>query len=930
MNFLKIFGTLTLGGSALGLLLLLGKKVLFKKLPNTFYYYAWLAVLLRFLVPLPGVIPVKTAAPKPVAAPVTESVELQKTYPAATEAAAVSSPPEAQTTASAEAPVKQPISWVRVVRTVWLVGAIGALGWYLASYGYFVFRAKRSVCRELKWEDAGLSQELWQKPRLLLAENLDSPMLIGVLRPRILLPVREYDRETLQNILRHELVHFHRKDIFYKWFSVLVFSIQWFNPLTYVFRRELNRACELSCDEWVIRHMSAGEKQAYGETLISMASEKRFPDAAGATTFATEKRDLKQRLLAIMGYRKSGPAIALGGLAVAALVFLGLLLGPGSGKFPEARFRGAAGMDRLQVVTVENVEQFLAAIGPNREIRLRRGTYDLLRALDYGGETESQFYSWEPVFDGYQLVIQNVQNLSIRGQDGEETFLLAAPRYADVLHFRNSYNLWLQDLTVGHSPQQGTCTGGVLYFENCRQVDGTGLKLFGCGTIAVATRDVQDIAIRDSDLYDCSYGAVYLTDTQNMQLENSHIYDIDCVDSLLIAQNSSDVQITGCHIENCKAPTLLYTEGGVTFSGNVVENCTFEVAVMQNQKPITVDQCSFRGITAPQWDYPGSVSTGTVPEGVTVQQDVEPETAETTETVETQPWGAGTPEEPREVTVTNVEELLDAIGDNTTIRLAPGTYDLSASERYGDLPISTSCKWEQVYDGWELEIKADNLCFVADGDAEIVTQPRYANVLLFRDCENIRVQGLKLGHTPEQGLCAGGVIRLQGSANVEILDSDLYGCGILGILGEESRDVMVQNCVIHDCSQGAIYLRLCARFTMTDCTLTRIGTGELQSYATLFELTGCQDVHLLNLKVTDCAGGDLMFSDTNRAMTLEDSEFSGNAFHYFTHIIGEGLLIRNCTFDDAYSEGYFLGDGRPWNENGEILTEADIASMVHS
>ena len=35
MIFLKIFGTLTLGGSALGLLLLLGKKVFFKKLPNT-------------------------------------------------------------------------------------------------------------------------------------------------------------------------------------------------------------------------------------------------------------------------------------------------------------------------------------------------------------------------------------------------------------------------------------------------------------------------------------------------------------------------------------------------------------------------------------------------------------------------------------------------------------------------------------------------------------------------------------------------------------------------------------------------------------------------------------------------------------------------------------------------------------------------------
>lgn len=929
MNALKTLGTLTLGGSVLAVLLFVGKKLIYKKMPNTLYYYAWLAVLLRFLVPLPGVIPVKTTVEPPTvlnsATPTEATWEAapRQTDPVNMEAGAA---PE---TELPETAAPKTIAWDRVLLRVWLAGAALSLAWYIGSYGYFVLRARRSVCRELRWEDAGLSRELWAKPRLLLAENLDSPMLIGVLRPRILLPVREYDRETLQNILRHELVHFHRKDIFYKWFSVLVFSVQWFDPLIYGIRRELNRACELSCDEWVIRHMSAGEKQAYGETLIAMASEKRFPDAAGATTFATEKRDLKRRLLAIMGYRKSGPALALGGLLVAALVFLGLLLGPGPGKFPAARFQGAAGMDKLRVVTVENVEELLAAIAPNREIRLRRGTYDLLQALDYGMETESRFYSWEPVFDGYQLVIQNVQNLSIRGQDGEDTYLLAAPRYADVLHFRNSCNLWLQDLTVGHSPQQGTCTGGVLCFENCSQIDGTDLKLFGCGTIAVATRDVQDIAIRDSDLYDCSYGAVYLMDTQNMKLENSHIYDMDCVDSLLIAQNSSDVQMTGCHIENCKAPSLLYTEGGVTFSGNVVENCTFEVAVMQNQKPIVVDQCSFRGITAPRWDYPGVAASDNIPEAFAPVESGETAPGETSAS-ESQAWGTGTPEEPRQVRVNNVEELLDAIGDNTTVYLSRGTYDFSTSERYGGTPISTSCIWEQVYDGWELQIKADNLQLIGDEGAEIVTQPRYANVLLFRDCENIRVQGLKLGHTPEQGLCAGGVIRLQGSANVDILDSDLYGCGILGILGEESRDVTVQNCVIHDCSQGAIYLRLCARFTMTDCTLTRIGTGELQSYATLFDLIGCQDVHLLNLHVTECAGGDMLHSDTNRALSLENSDFSGNTFAYFAHIIGTAPLIQNCSFADTYTQGYFLGEEKPIKEDGQELTEADIAAMVHS
>ena len=117
---------------------------------------------------------------------------------------------------------------------------------------------------------------------------------------------------------------------------------------------------------------------------------------------------------------------------------------------------------------------------------------------------------------------------------------------------------------------------------------------------------------------------------------------------------------------------------------------------------------------------------------------------------------------------------------------------------------------------------------------------------------------------------------------------------------------------------------------MTDCTLTKIGTGELQSYATLFELTGCQDVHLLNLRVTECAGGDMLHSDTNRALTLESSEFSGNTFAYFAHIIGSAPLIQDCSFADTYTRGYFLGGDQPIKEDGQVLTEEEIAAMVHS
>ena len=59
--------TLTLSGSALALLLLALRYVFLRRMPSTVYYYAWLLVLLRFALPLPGLVPTaKTAAPATV------------------------------------------------------------------------------------------------------------------------------------------------------------------------------------------------------------------------------------------------------------------------------------------------------------------------------------------------------------------------------------------------------------------------------------------------------------------------------------------------------------------------------------------------------------------------------------------------------------------------------------------------------------------------------------------------------------------------------------------------------------------------------------------------------------------------------------------------------------------------------------------------
>ena len=76
-------------------------------------------------------------------------------------------------------------------------------------------------------------------------------------------------------------------------------------------RREINRACELSCDEAVIKNLSAADKQAYGETLISMVAEHRYPIGVLSTTMCEEKKTLKERLVAIMGSGRRSVMVAV-------------------------------------------------------------------------------------------------------------------------------------------------------------------------------------------------------------------------------------------------------------------------------------------------------------------------------------------------------------------------------------------------------------------------------------------------------------------------------------------------------------------------------------------------------------------------------------------------------------------------------------------
>ena len=173
-----------------------------------------------------------------------------------------------------------------------------------------------------------------------------------------------------------------------------------------------------------------------------------------------------------------------------------------------------------------------------------------------------------------------------------------------------------------------------------------------------------------------------------------------------------------------------------------------------------------------------------------------------------------------------MDELLDAIAPNTTIILAPGTYDLSQASGYGGSGRS-GYSWEQRYDGPSLSIReVNNLRLEGAGkdDTVILARPRYAAVIAFSNCDGLELSGLTLGHTDE-GLCAGNVLEFAGCRGVRVTDCGLFGCGVLGVSARSCRSIVLENTEIYSCSYGAAEFEKCRDLSMEGCSIYDCSEG---------------------------------------------------------------------------------------------------------
>ena len=196
--------------------------------------------------------------------------------------------------------------WIPVLTVIWLLGVAALFLYSAVSYR----RLRRRVCEAVI---------LWDN--IYQSENVCSPFVLGIIRPKIYLPYH-MDKREMDHVIAHEQTHIRRRDHWWKPLGFLLLTVHWFNPLLWLGYILLCRDIELACDEKVIREMGSEQRADYTQALVSCSVSRR---SIAACPLAFGEVGIKERVKSVMNYKKPAFWIVLASVvvcAVAAVCFL--------------------------------------------------------------------------------------------------------------------------------------------------------------------------------------------------------------------------------------------------------------------------------------------------------------------------------------------------------------------------------------------------------------------------------------------------------------------------------------------------------------------------------------------------------------------------------------------------------------------------------
>ena len=157
-----------------------------------------------------------------------------------------------------------------------------------------------------------------------LCDNIKSPFILGVFRPRIYL-TSGMDEAARDCVLRHERAHLRRWDHVWKPLGFALLAVYWYDPLVWLAYILFCRDMELACDERVIRDMAAEERAVYSQALLDCSQGRRW---VAACPLAFGEVGVKTRVKAVLWYKKPGFWVSVAAVLVCIAVAVCFLTNP--------------------------------------------------------------------------------------------------------------------------------------------------------------------------------------------------------------------------------------------------------------------------------------------------------------------------------------------------------------------------------------------------------------------------------------------------------------------------------------------------------------------------------------------------------------------------------------------------------------------------
>lgn len=298
-TFLTALFQCSLSMSIITLLYAAVLPILSKRYAPKWRYTVWLVIAIGWLIPFRPLIELPFLSAQSTDAPLMP-VQLAPASPM------INNTAEVLTTAHETVANAPELSISTIAVFIWATGVIFMLAYHVLRHRHFMKIAGR-------WSEAVTTPEILNLMDALKKEqgikakiecktcsSVSSPMMVGFFHPIVLMPSVQLSENELTLILKHELTHYKRRDLWYKAMILTATVLHWFNPVAYFMARAASVQCEISCDALVLRNADMQTRKQYGKTIIAVVRNGRTHQTALSTNFYGGKRGMKNRIASML------------------------------------------------------------------------------------------------------------------------------------------------------------------------------------------------------------------------------------------------------------------------------------------------------------------------------------------------------------------------------------------------------------------------------------------------------------------------------------------------------------------------------------------------------------------------------------------------------------------------------------------------------